>query len=68
MHRSLVTEAELRFVNAAEWDSGRALAQARADPEWRATVQRMLDDPDLHITARPRVDEVAVDVHPGEAL
>lgn len=68
MFRSLVDEVELRFVNVAEWDSGKALDAARANPEWRSSMQRVLDDPDLHITARPVVYQVAIDVHPGDSL
>jgi hypothetical protein len=68
MHRSLVDYADLRFINVADWDSGNALAQAQANPEWLATVQRMLDDPHLLITARPAVYQVAVDVRPGDTL
>jgi hypothetical protein len=66
--RSLVNDAELRFVNIAEWDSGKALAQARANPEWRASVQQLLDDPELHTTPRPGVYQIAVDVQPGDTL
>ena len=68
MYRSLVDDAELRFINVAEWESREALDAATVNPEWRASVRQMLDDPDLHITARPVVYEVAVTVHPGEAL
>jgi hypothetical protein len=28
----------------------------------------LLDDPDLHVTARPAVYRVAVDVHPGDPV
>lgn len=65
MLRSLATEAELRFVNVAEWDSGIALAHAQSRSEWQSAVQHMLDDPDLHITPRPDVYQIALDVHPG---
>ncbi|MGH3768338.1 MAG: hypothetical protein ACRDTX_24835 [Pseudonocardiaceae bacterium] len=68
MYRSLVDDAELRFINVAEWDSGTALDQARANPEWRASMHRVLDDPELHIKARPVVYQVAIDVHPGDPL
>jgi hypothetical protein len=53
MYRSLLDEVQLRFVNVAEWDSGRSLDAARANPEWRASVQRVIDDPDLHVTPGP---------------
>lgn len=68
MHQSLTNDAEPRFVNVAEWDSGNALARAQANPEWRASVQRTLDDPNLHIASRPAVYQVAVDVRPGDRL
>ena len=68
MHRSLVDEAELRFVNIAEWESGAALAGARANPAWRDSVRRMMDDPQLHITARPAVYEIALNVGPNDPL
>jgi heme-degrading monooxygenase HmoA len=68
MYGSLVDDVELRFINVAEWDSGKALDQATANPEWRASLQRFLDDPDLHVTPRPVVYQVTIDVHPGDAL
>jgi hypothetical protein len=68
MHRSLVDDVELRFINVAEWDSGKALDQAMANPEWRASLQRFLDDPGLHVTARPVVYRVSIDVHPDDPL
>jgi len=68
MYRSLIDDAELRFINVAEWDSGKALDAARANPAWQASVQRLLDDPDLHVTPRPVVYQVAIDVHPGDQL
>jgi hypothetical protein len=40
--------------------------EATANPEFRASVQRMLDDPELHVRARPGVYEVAAEVHPGQ--
>jgi heme-degrading monooxygenase HmoA len=68
MHRSLVDDAELRFINVAEWASGKTLARAQANPEWLATVRRMLDDPELHIIPRPGVYQVAIDVLPSDTL
>lgn len=66
MYRSLRADAELRFVNVAEWASEQALGEATANPEFQASVQRVLDDPDLHVTPRPAVYQVAVDVRPGD--
>jgi heme-degrading monooxygenase HmoA len=68
MYRSLVDDVELGFINVAEWASGKALDAARANPTWRASMQRVLDDPDLHIIARPVVYQTAIDVHPGDSL
>lgn len=68
MYCSLSDEAELRFINVAEWASGTALDKARANPQWRASAQREVSDPDLHITPRPAVYQVAIDVHPGDPL
>ncbi len=68
LFRSLINDAELRFVNVAEWDSGKALAHAHANPEWQATVQRLLTDPNLHVIPRPSVYQAVVDFHPGDTL
>jgi heme-degrading monooxygenase HmoA len=68
MYRSLSDETGLRFINVAEWDLGTALDKARANPQWRTSAEREVSDPDLHITPRPAVYQVAVDVHPGDLL
>jgi heme-degrading monooxygenase HmoA len=65
MHRALADDAELRFVNVAEWASGGEFEAAQADPAFRGGVRRMLDDPDLHVTARPALYQVAIDLQPG---
>lgn len=39
LYRSLIDDAELRFINVAQWASGKALEQAHADPEWQAAVR-----------------------------
>jgi hypothetical protein len=31
-------------------------------------MRRVLDDPDLHVTPRPVVYQVAIDVNPGDPL
>lgn len=64
MFRSLVDDVELRFVNVAEWESGTALDRARANPDWRASMRRVLEDPDLHVTPRPVVYQTVVDIQP----
>ena len=68
MYRSLVDDAQLNFVNVAEWDSQEHLDRAQATPEFRASIQRLLHDPGLHVTPRPVVYQVALDVHPGDTL
>lgn len=64
MHEAVHDDAELRFVNVARWDSERALRDAQADPEFRDSVRRMADDPELHVTARPAVYRVAARIAP----
>ncbi|GAA2299988.1 hypothetical protein GCM10010149_56220 [Nonomuraea roseoviolacea subsp. roseoviolacea] len=66
MYRSLVDDIELRFITHAEWESGKALQQARTDPGWRASMQRLMDDPGLHVIPRPGVYQVALDIRPGD--
>jgi heme-degrading monooxygenase HmoA len=65
MHRARHDDAELRFVNVAEWDSEDAWREAQASPEFRASAQRLLADPELHVTARPAIYDVVVDVPAG---
>jgi len=62
MYRSVISDAELGFITHAEWNSGKALQQARTDLTWRVSMRRMMDDPELHVTPRPGVYEVALDV------
>jgi heme-degrading monooxygenase HmoA len=66
MYRSLDDDAEQQFVNMAEWASRELFDEANANPAFRASVQRMLDDPDLHVRPRPGMYELAVEVHPGQ--
>ncbi len=68
MYHCLTDDAELRFINVAEWGSWKALNEATATPEFRASTRRMLDDPDLHVTPRPAVYQVALDIRPGDPL
>jgi hypothetical protein len=56
----------LRYINVAEWASGVDLERGYAIPEWQASVQRLLKDPDLHVSALPRVYEVALELHLGD--
>ncbi|GAB3440667.1 antibiotic biosynthesis monooxygenase family protein [Actinophytocola sediminis] len=64
MYRALADDARFRFINVARWASGTALADARKNPEWRASVQRMMDDEYLDARANPMVYELALDVIP----
>jgi heme-degrading monooxygenase HmoA len=66
--RSLIDDAQARFINVAEWKKGANLKQGYTNPEWRASVQRMLTDPQLHVKADPRVYEIVLELHPGDNL
>jgi heme-degrading monooxygenase HmoA len=68
MYCAFSEDAELRFINVAEWRSEKALAEARANPEFQASVGRLMSDPELHVTPRPAVYRVAVEVHPSNEL
>jgi heme-degrading monooxygenase HmoA len=69
MLRAMSDQAELTFINVAEWATGTALDEARRNPEWQASIQRLLDDPDLsEVRARPMVYQAALDVAPGDLL
>jgi heme-degrading monooxygenase HmoA len=65
LHRPLSDAPEVRFVHIAEWSSGIALDKATSNPEWLASVQRMFDDPGLHITSEPAAYRVVVELHPS---
>lgn len=66
LYRALDDAAEVPFVNIAQWDSGIAFDQARANPDFRAEGQRVLDAPQLHIAGRPGVYQIALVVHPSD--
>jgi heme-degrading monooxygenase HmoA len=66
MYCALADQADPRFVNVAEWENREALDSATANPEWQASVRRMFDDPDLHLTVRPVLCQVAITLRPGE--
>jgi heme-degrading monooxygenase HmoA len=65
LHRPLADAPETRFVHMAEWTSGTALDKATGNPEWHASLQRMFDDPGLHITSEPASYRVVVELHPS---
>ncbi|MFI6601590.1 antibiotic biosynthesis monooxygenase family protein [Nonomuraea sp. NPDC050536] len=66
LHRAISDDAELRFVNVAEWASAEAFEAALGNPVWQASVQVMLEDPELHITPRPSTYHVEIELHPGD--
>ena len=68
MLRAMSDQAELTFINVAEWESGAALDQARLNPEWLASIQRLINDPELDAKARPIVYQSVIDVTPGDEL
>ncbi|QUQ68300.1 antibiotic biosynthesis monooxygenase family protein [Kutzneria sp. CA-103260] len=53
LHRPLADAPDIQFMHIAEWSSGTALDKATGNPEWRAAVKRLFDDPGLHITSTP---------------
>ncbi|MFE9360569.1 antibiotic biosynthesis monooxygenase family protein [Streptomyces olivaceoviridis] len=65
LHRPLADGPEMQFVHIAEWTSGTALDKATSNPEWHASLQRMFDDPGLHITSEPASYRVVVELHPS---
>ncbi|GGT33424.1 antibiotic biosynthesis monooxygenase [Streptomyces chromofuscus] len=65
LHRPLADAPETRFVHIADWSSGTALDRATTHPEWLASLRRMFDDPDLHITSEPAGYRVVVELHPS---
>lgn len=65
LHRPLAEGPEVRFVHSAEWASGTELDRATGNPEWRASLQRMFDDPGLHITSAPASYRVVVELRPS---
>jgi heme-degrading monooxygenase HmoA len=65
LHRPLADAAETRFVHIAEWASGTELDKATANPEWRASLQRMFADPGLHVTSEPAAYRVVVELLPS---
>jgi len=64
MFRALDDSAEFGFVNIVRWASGEALAEARKNPDWRGSVQRMLDD--VGVRPHPMIYERAVVVKAGD--
>jgi hypothetical protein len=68
LYRCLDDDAGLRFINVAESQNRDALEAVTATAEFRASTQRMLHEPDLHIIPRPVLYRVALGLHPGDTL
>ncbi len=66
MFEALADDARFRFVNVVKWATGTDLANARKQPEWRASVQVLMDDEQLHVRANPMVYRTALEVAPDE--
>jgi heme-degrading monooxygenase HmoA len=66
LYRCLDTDAELRFINVAEWQHRDALEAATATAAFRGSTQQMPHDPRLHLIPRPALYRVAVDLHLGD--
>jgi hypothetical protein len=66
MYRSLINDTKLRFINISEWDSGKALAEARANSERRASMHQCSTR--NCITLGPGIYQPAIDVHPGDRV
>jgi heme-degrading monooxygenase HmoA len=66
MFEALADDARFRFVNIVKWATGTDLANARKHPEWRASVQRLMDDEQLHVRANPMVYRSVLEVAPDE--
>ncbi|MEU1201205.1 antibiotic biosynthesis monooxygenase family protein [Streptomyces sp. NPDC005813] len=65
LHRPLADAPETRFVHIAEWTSGTALDKATGNAEWHASLQRMFNDPGLHIASEPASYRVVVEFNPS---
>ena len=65
--RVLADEVEPRLVNVAKWDSGGAPDHARVSPEWRSSVRRVLDDPELRICPTGRL-QAGIDIYRRAAM
>ncbi|MFE5284349.1 antibiotic biosynthesis monooxygenase family protein [Nocardia sp. NPDC056611] len=63
LHRPLADAAEARFIHVAEWESGLALDTATGNPEWRASLRRLFDDPGLHLTSESASYRVVAERH-----
>ncbi|MFI9503525.1 antibiotic biosynthesis monooxygenase family protein [Nocardia sp. NPDC052566] len=65
LHKSLIDDAELRFVNVASWDSGVQLEAALDLPEWQESAKLLMS---LNVRSRPSIYQGILDVAPGDEL
>jgi quinol monooxygenase YgiN len=68
MMRAVSDQAEITFINVAEWESGLALDEARRNPGWLASARKMMEDPELTVIARPMPYQVLLDIAPGDPV
>lgn len=59
LHRALTPDTPFQLVNVAEWDSVDALMAASAQPFFRESAQRSVDE--FQVTAHPAVYSIAVE-------
>ena len=60
MHRAISGDSRFQLVVVGHWDSPDALAAAMANPDFRAQMRALDEDPDLRISYSPALYEVAV--------
>ena len=53
-------DSGFQLINVARWDSQEAFGTATADPEFRAALQALNDNPDFHVTPNPGLYRVAL--------
>ncbi|KNB53796.1 antibiotic biosynthesis monooxygenase family protein [Streptomyces caatingaensis] len=58
LHRALSSETRFQLINVAHWDSRGAWQAAMANPEFRARMRALEDDPDITVSANPALYEV----------
>lgn len=59
LHRALTPDTPFQLVNVAEWDSIEALGAATAQPFFRESAQRSIDEFD--VTAHPGIYSIAIE-------
>ena len=59
LHRALTPDTPFQLVNVAEWDSVEALKAATAQPFFRESVQRSIDE--FNVTAHPAIYSIDIE-------